>query len=229
MKADFDLYETDPMAHLRPSFGQVMAAAGRARSEAAAVENRSREAIGRLIDGEFDVKPLPNGDFEVTTSPIPPAMRRRQEAYEAKLGEPGKVQAAIADAQRHAADTANPDNPKDKFGAAKPCLSYVPPVALMHEAVVMKLGADKYGPFNWQDTPIQASIYYDAMLRHLLAWFCGEDVDPGSKSGGLHLASVRAGAGILIDAFATGSVIDDRPKKAASASDAIERLTRQRS
>ena len=120
-------------------------------------------------------------------------------------------------------------NPKDLIGQAKPGLRSISPVAMLEEGVIMQDGADKYGPFNWQDTPIQASIYYDAILRHLLAWFCGEDVDPGSKSGGLHLASVRAGAGILIDAFATGRVIDDRPKKAASASDAIERLTRQRS
>ena len=89
----------------------------------------------------------------------------------------------------------------------------------------MQDGGDKYGPFNWQDKPIQASIYYDAMMRHLMAWYTGEDVDPGSKSGGLHLAAVRAGAGILIDAFATGSIIDDRPKKAASAAAAIARLS----
>ena len=89
-------------------------------------------------------------------------------------------------------------------------------------------GADKYGPFNWQDTPVQASIYYDAMMRHLLAWYTGQDVDPHSPSNGLHLASVRASAGILIDAFATGRVIDDRPKRAASAAAAIERLGGQK-
>ena len=44
-------------------------------------------------------------------------------------------------------------------------------------------GGDKYGPFNWQDTPIQASVYYDAMMRHLMAWYTGENVDPGSESG----------------------------------------------
>lgn len=88
----------------------------------------------------------------------------------------------------------------------------------------MQDGADKYGPFNWQDTPIQASIYYDAIQRHLMAWFTGEDVDPHSKSHGLHLASVMAGCSILIDAYATGKIVDDRPKKAASAAEAIERI-----
>lgn len=115
-------------------------------------------------------------------------------------------------------------NPKDVIGQTKPGVRAISPVAMLEEGVIMQDGADKYGPFNWQDKPIQASIYYDAMMRHLFAWFTGQDVDPGSKSGGLHLAAVRAGAGILIDAFATGSVIDDRPKKAASAADAIHRI-----
>lgn len=124
---------------------------------------------------------------------------------------------AVAAAVTQAVDT----NPKDLIGRSKPGLRSVSPVAMLEEGIIMQDGADKYGPFNWQDTPIQASIYYDAMMRHLLAWFCGEDVDPGSKSGGLHLAAVRASAGILIDAFATGKIIDDRPKKAASASQMI--------
>ena len=89
-------------------------------------------------------------------------------------------------------------------------------------------GADKYGPFNWQDKPILATVYIDAMFRHLVSYMTGEMVDPGSKSGGLHLAAIRAGAGILIDAHATGKIIDDRPFKAASASEAIERLTKQK-
>ncbi len=123
---------------------------------------------------------------------------------------------------------ASETNPKDLVGQTKPGVRAISPVAMLEEGIIMQDGADKYGLFNWQDKPIQASIYYDAMMRHLLAWYTGENVDPGSKSGGLHLAAVRAGAGILIDAFATGSIIDDRPKKAASASQAIERLGKQR-
>jgi hypothetical protein len=127
------------------------------------------------------------------------------------------------------ADAINSTNPKDMIGRLKPGIRRIPPIALLEEGIVMEDGADRYEPFNWQDKPIQASIYYDAMMRHLLAWFCGQDVDPNSKSSALHLAAVRAGAGILIDAFSTGVVIDDRPKKTASAADAIDRLTKQRS
>ena len=119
---------------------------------------------------------------------------------------------------------ASVSNPKDLIGQTKPGLRSISPVAMLEEGIIMQDGADKYGPFNWQDKPIQASIYYDAMMRHLLAWYTGQNVDPHSKSGGLNLAAVRACAGILIDAQATGTIIDDRPKKAASAADAIERL-----
>ena len=214
MKGDFDLYESDPMAHLRPPTTSVVPPEAR--------ENRSREAIGRLIDGEFTVKPLPNADFEVDT-----AMARRQRAYEVKLNgfkPPTEevVQAAIASAQRHAADTANPDNPKDKFGAAKPCLSYVPPVALMHEAVVMKLGADKYGPFNWRTKPVKAKTYIDAAIRHLLQWADGEELDEQSRAS--HLAHARACCGILLDAQHTGNLLDDR-HKSGLLSTTIDNLT----
>ncbi len=115
-------------------------------------------------------------------------------------------------------------NPKDRIGRTKPGIGRIPPIALLEEGVIMDDGGDKYGPFNWQETPIQASVYYDAMMRHLMAWYTGENVDPGSESGGLHLAAIRAGAGILIDAFATGSIIDDRPVKTAKAGAAIERI-----
>ena len=80
------------------------------------------------------------------------------------------------------ADAINSTNPKDMIGRLKPGIRRIPPIALLEEGIVMEDGADRYEPFNWQDKPIQASIYYDAMMRHLLAWFCGQDVDPNSKS-----------------------------------------------
>ncbi len=119
-------------------------------------------------------------------------------------------------------------NPKDLVGRTKPGIRRISPVAILEEGVIMEDGADKYGPFNWQDTPVQATVYIDAIFRHLAAYMTGEMVDPGSKSGGLHLAAIRASAGILIDAHATGNIVDDRPFKAASAGEAIARLTERR-
>lgn len=112
-------------------------------------------------------------------------------------------------------------NPKRAFGVKKPSPQFVPPIALIEESVVMALGAAKYGAYNWQDDPVDATTYYSAALRHLLSWFSGEDKDP--ESGASHLAHVRACMAILLDASASGKLIDDRPK-CASASEAIERL-----
>lgn len=106
-------------------------------------------------------------------------------------------------------------NPKRAFGIKKPQAHFIPPVAILAEAKVMALGGSKYGPYNWQDQPVDASTYYDAALRHLMSWFTGESVD--EESGQSHLAHVRACMGILLDAEATGTLIDDRPTKVGSA------------
>ncbi|MBY5553689.1 hypothetical protein J0664_06245 [Rhizobium leguminosarum] len=112
-------------------------------------------------------------------------------------------------------------NPKRAFGVRKPSAQFIPPVAIIEESVVMALGAAKYGAFNWQDDPVDATTYYSAAMRHLLQWFSGEDVDP--ESGSSHLAHVRACMAILIDAQASGKLVDDRPA-CASAGEAIDRL-----
>lgn len=61
------------------------------------------------------------------------------------------------------------DNPKKKYGAQKPCVHFIPPVAIIEEAVVMGLGGEKYGAFNWQDKPVDATTYYSAAMRHLMS------------------------------------------------------------
>jgi hypothetical protein len=73
----------------------------------------------------------------------------------------------------------------------------------------MELGAKKYGPFNWRDTPIGHTPYISAMFRHLIAFASGEDLDP--ESGQPHLAHIASGAMILLDAREVGSAKDDRP------------------
>lgn len=114
------------------------------------------------------------------------------------------------------------ENPKDRVGAHKPPLHLIPPAAEILESVVMGLGARKYGAFNWRSQKVRASIYVAAARRHLAQWFDGQDLDP--ESGVSHLAHARACLGILLDASATGHLIDDRPP-AGAASALIEQLT----
>lgn len=114
-------------------------------------------------------------------------------------------------------------NPKDRLGILKPSLHLVPASANILESVVFALGAKKYGgSFNWREHKISASIYVSAAMRHILQWFDGQDID--AESGVTHLAHARACLGIMIDAEACGTLIDDRPN-AGPAADLIASLT----
>lgn len=100
------------------------------------------------------------------------------------------------------------NDPKGQIGATKAPLGLVPPHAMEQTAWVHKLGADKYGPWNWRKTGVCASTYVNAILRHLNAWRDGEDLDP--ESGISHLAHVACSANILMDAGYCGKLQDDR-------------------
>ena len=101
------------------------------------------------------------------------------------------------------------DNPKTAIGVTKPPLHAIPPVALLHLGAAMADGERKYGLTNWREKRVSCSTYYDAALRHLLAWWDGEDI--ASDSGVHHLAHVMACCAILIDAEAQDTRNDDRP------------------
>lgn len=106
-------------------------------------------------------------------------------------------------------------NPKDRYGDAKPPLHLVPSALTIYVSKVMQLGAKKYGAFNWRTKKVKRSVYVAAILRHLLALFDGQDVDP--ESGMPHEAHIGACVAILLDAKATGNLIDDRPVGGAAA------------
>lgn len=113
-------------------------------------------------------------------------------------------------------------NPKDKIGRTKPPLHLIPPTARVEEAMVMGLGAAKYGPYNWRQHSVAASVYIAAALRHIDSWFDGQDTDP--ESGCSHIAHARACMGIILDAKAVGKLVDDRPP-AGKAAEMIEKAT----
>ncbi len=107
------------------------------------------------------------------------------------------------------AKTSEP-NPKDLIGVKKPpTLSVIPTTALFHMGLAMQNGAEKYGAFNWRQHPVKASIYVDAIMRHLAAWFDSEE--EAEDSGVHHLGHVAACCAILMDAQAMNALLDDRP------------------
>lgn len=84
----------------------------------------------------------------------------------------------------------------------------MPPDALNQIAQVLEFGAGKYGDRNWEKG-MNWSRPFAALMRHMWAWWRGEDRDP--ETGLSHLA--HAGCCILFlltyQGHATGK--DDRP------------------
>ena len=102
-----------------------------------------------------------------------------------------------------------PEDPKGIAGLAKPQLQLVPPVINTAMAAALKIGADKYGPWNWREDKVEIMTYLGAMRRHIDAVLEGEDLDP--ESGAHHLGHVAAGCAIVLDALAHGTLVDNRP------------------
>lgn len=119
-------------------------------------------------------------------------------------------------------------NPKTLTGNQKvPILSVIPPASIIAQATAMRYGAffaprtdgtKGYGPYNWRDQPIEAHVYIDAAMRHLMQWFDGDESEIVRDDEGRaidevsHLAFALATIGILLDAKANETLIDDRPK-----------------
>lgn len=100
-------------------------------------------------------------------------------------------------------------NPKDIVGSSKISITKLPAAGIIHGARAMMDGAKKYGPYNWREKDISASIYVDAAIRHLLDWFEGEENAPDSKAH--HLGHALACCAILLDAQENNCLLDDRP------------------
>lgn len=100
-------------------------------------------------------------------------------------------------------------NPKDLVGMEKPPMSAVPPAVLTEIGIAFLEGELKYGRFNFFEAPVAASAYYDALHRHVGAWYMGEDIDP--KSGMHHLTKGICTLIVMRAAILHGSWKDDRP------------------
>lgn len=120
----------------------------------------------------------------------------------------GRITGAMA--EKMIADSLKKDtNPKDSVGIAKVPMSCVPSQVMMEVGLAMMEGSLKYGRHNYRATGVRSSVYYDAAMRHLMAFWEGEDTDP--DSGLPHLVKAMATLAVLRDAFITDNVVDDRP------------------
>lgn len=107
-----------------------------------------------------------------------------------------------------------PTNPKDAIGIRKAPISTVPLGVVVEMGVGMLEGAAKYGRHNYRCAGIRSSVYFDAAMRHLIAWWEGEDIDP--DSGLSHVTKALCTLAVLRDGQMQGMATDDRPPRSAS-------------
>jgi hypothetical protein len=107
--------------------------------------------------------------------------------------------------------TRYPDNnPKSVIGVQKPGFHAIPASALLHLGAAMADGKRKYGLTNWRSNSVAASVYFDAKLRHIFAWWDARQ-ELAHDSLVHHLGHDMACSAIILDAIATGNLVDDRP------------------
>lgn len=100
-------------------------------------------------------------------------------------------------------------NPKDIIGIKKAPLSTLSCPVLYEMGLGMLEGARKYGRHNYRAMGVSATVYYDAALRHIMAWWEGEDIDPESELN--HITKALTALMVLRDSMLVGNWIDDRP------------------
>ena len=100
-------------------------------------------------------------------------------------------------------------NPKDLVGSRKAPLSTLPFRVLWRVGLAMLEGMCKYGRHNYRAAGVRASVYFDGAMRHIGAWWEGEDIDP--DSGFNHIDKLIADLMVLRDSMLQGNWVDDRP------------------
>jgi hypothetical protein len=105
-------------------------------------------------------------------------------------------------------------------------MSTVPANVMAELGVAMLEGGAKYGRHNYRAVGVRASVYYDGTMRHLMAWWEGEDIDPDTcpidemtgepdlAAGVSHITKAIASLTVLRDAMLQGMWEDDRPPRA---------------
>lgn len=100
-----------------------------------------------------------------------------------------------------------------KADAGKPRLELIPPEGITAVATILTFGAEKYGARNWEKG-MDWSRPFGACLRHLYAWWAGEDRDP--DTGKSHLWHAACNVFFLLVYEQRGIGKDDRHKSSGN-------------
>lgn len=104
-------------------------------------------------------------------------------------------------------DKSKASNPKDAIASKKIPMHLAPATAVMAMVTGLLHGMLRYGRSNWRPAGAKASVYHDAIRRHLDDWFEGNDTD---EEGCDNLDAILANVAIIVDARACGKLTDDR-------------------
>jgi len=97
-----------------------------------------------------------------------------------------------------------------KFDSDKLRYELLPPELLEEVARVLTFGAHKYSVRNWE-LGMAWSRPFAALMRHMWAWWRGEDKDP--ETGYSHLSHAACCIAFLVSYEARNVGTDDRPKE----------------
>lgn len=96
-----------------------------------------------------------------------------------------------------------------RYDDGKPPISLVPPEIITALAEHYAKGAKKYQAYNWAKG-MKYTRVYDSLMRHMLAWFGGEDYD--KETGTHHAVSALWNCATLYWYHLKGVGEDDRPR-----------------
>lgn len=100
-----------------------------------------------------------------------------------------------------------------RYNEGKPEMHQLPGALLRGTAEVLTYGARKYASYNWRKGG-DWSIPFDCLMRHMFAFWEGEDNDP--ESGLSHLKHAAANIAFLLTYLDEGVGRDNRPRTALS-------------
>lgn len=126
---------------------------------------------------------------------------------------PSSAQAKDWELELRAAKEVKATNPKDAVGVRKIPISCVSTAVMSEVGIGMLEGARKYGRHNYRIAGVRASVYLDALWRHIFVqwWEMGEDID--GPSGIHHVSKAIADLMVLRDSMIQENWVDDRPPR----------------
>ena len=151
---------------------------------------------------------------------------------------PIRIEAVSNGAASSLNEKSKPTNPKDAIGIRKAPMSALPMNVIAEMGAGLLEGAAKYGRHNYRGVGVRASVYFDATMRHLIAWWEGEDEDrdtcdvdedgnPIPGTGLSHVAKALCSLAVLRDAQMQGKCTDDRPPRSVEFYPELNRLAGQ--